>query len=252
MVSRIIGIILIKDNIAVQSINFKNFLPLGRPETILDHLVRWGIDEVVLLDISRDLNFNERFYKNLKNITEKCNIPVTVGGGIKNLNNAKFILSNGGDKIIVNSEFFVRPEIIKKMSRKFGKQSVILSLDVKKVKNKYALYSNNGRKKIDLEFKTLLKNLYKLEVGEVLINSIDRDGSKKGYDLDLLKLVRRNASIPVNFAGGVGKKEDFIKPIKYKISGICCGNYFNFKENSVGIVKDFLSKKFKKNIRYKY
>ena len=116
MRSRIIGLILIKDGLAVQSINFKKFLPLGRVEILMEHLLRWGIDEITLLDITKDIEFKDRFYKNLRNITRNCNVPIAVGGGIKNIKNADFIFANGGDKIIINSEFFNRPKILNDLS----------------------------------------------------------------------------------------------------------------------------------------
>ncbi len=252
MRSRIIGLILIKDGLAVQSINFKKFLPLGRVEILMEHLLRWGIDEITLLDITKDIEFKDRFYKNLRNISRNCNVPIAVGGGIKNIKNADFIFANGGDKIIINTEFFNRPKILNDLSNKYGKQSVILSIDLKKIGNNYFIFINNGRTKMDINFKSFIKKIDYLEIGEVLINSIDRDGSKKGYDLELLKLVKKNVNIPINFTGGVGKKEHFIQPLLLKINGLCCGNYFSFSEKSVFIVKNFLSSKYKNLIRYKY
>lgn len=243
---------MVRNGLAVQSINFRKFLPLGRIETLMEHLLRWGIDEISLLDITRDIKFKDRFYKNLRNISRNCNVPIAVGGGIKNIENADFIFTNGADKIILNTEFFNNPKILNELSNKYGKQSVILSIDLKKIEKNYVIFTNNGRTKININFRNFIKKINSLEIGELFINSIDRDGSKKGYDLELLKFIKKNVSIPINFAGGIGKKEHFIKPLLFRINGLCCGNYFSFTEKSVFTVKNFLSNKYKELIRFKY
>jgi len=249
MTKRIIGIVNIKDGVAVQSINFVNFLPIGDPAIIVDFLYRWGIDEIVMLDISRDINFDKRFFKKLKLYTKNIFVPIAVGGGIKDISHAHYLFRNGADKVIINTEFFNNPDLVKKISNKFGKQSVVISLDFKRVNKKFQIFSNNGRKIEKEKVEKFLDKAQNLGAGELIINSINRDGSKMGFDNSLINFVEKNTNLPFNIVGGAGREEDFAKAMSSQANGICAGNFFLFKEHSVLSTKKYLSSKFKEKIR---
>ena len=246
MKTRIIGVINVLNGIAVQSIKFNQFLPIGNPKIALDYLFSWGIDEIVILNISRQKKDLYIFPDLIKN----CFISVAVGGGIDSIKDIDFLIKSGADKVVINTEAYKNPNLLKITSQKYGKQSLIVSIDVKKVKNKYVVFVNSGKTKSKKSLEETINIAENNGAGEILINSIDRDGTKNGFDFKLTTLVKSYTNLPLNICGGAGKISDFEKIIDFNPSGICAANFFHFKEQRVRVLKNQLfTFKNKKKIR---
>ena len=238
MKSRIIGVINILNGIAVQSVNFKKFLPIGSPKIALEYLYSWGIDEIVLLNITR----NSENLKSVPNLLKNCFVPISIGGGINSIKDVDFLIKNGADKVIINTNLINNKKLPIDISKKYGKQSLIISIDVKKLNTDYIVFTNSGRKNTKKKLEEAIRLAENSGAGEILINSIDRDGSKKGFDLRLIQIAKKHTNIPINICGGAGKVSDFKKALKFKPSGICAANFFHFKEQRVRVLKNELIK----------
>lgn len=240
---RVIASLMIKDDLVVQSIGFKKFLPIGKLEIALEFLEYWDVDEIVILDISATKN-NKVFNSDLiQKISEKVFIPISIGGGVKTLEDVRKIISNGADKVVLNSSVYNNFNLIKECANSFGKQSVIVCIDVKKENDQYIIYTHSGAKRLEIDLVEYLEKIQKYGVGEILINSIDRDGSKEGYDLALISLVCSKSKVPVIALGGAGTTEDMLKVLQNtKVSGVAAGNMFHFIEHSTAVSKSFLRK----------
>mgnify|MGYP001208771857 CR=1 FL=1 len=239
---RIVGVINIISDVVVQSIGFNKYLPIGSPDIAINYLDRWGIDEIVILDIKSSINGETKLYKNLAKFTEKCCVPVSAGGGVKKLKDIENLITNGADKVIINSSFFTNENIVTDGAKEFGSQAIIVSIDVKKIDNEYIVFSHSGSKKINIELSEVIKNAEDKGAGELLINSIDRDGSKKGYDINLIEKVKNITSLPLVCCGGVGKSKHFLDAMYLDTSGLAAGNYFHYNEHSVILLKRYLLK----------
>tara|TARA_B100000780_G_C21087677_1_gene438249 strand:- start:481 stop:1326 length:846 start_codon:yes stop_codon:yes gene_type:complete len=239
---RLIGVVNIIDDLAVQSINFKKYLPIGKPEIYIEYLNNWGIDEIAIVDIKGSLRGKCNIQDKIGMYIKKCFVPVSAGGGIRKFEDVKNLISNGADKVIFNSVAFEDFDLLKKASRKYGNQAIVMSIDIKKVNQKYLIFSKSGTKLISHTFNDVFKIINSGFVGEVYINSIDNDGMMRGYDLNLLKLALQKTNIPTTFIGGVGSPKHILEALKYNVSGLGVGNYFNYFEQSVDYTKKFMSK----------
>jgi imidazole glycerol-phosphate synthase subunit HisF len=241
---RLAACLVVKDGINVQSINFNRYLPIGNPEISAEYLNKWGIDEIILLDISNNKNHNSPDIEMIRRISKKCFVPLAVGGGIKNIEDINSLIRNGADKIVINSLALKKPEIITEASSIFGDQCIIVSIDVKKNEfGEYKVYNHKTKQCLDLNPIDFAKKVAKLGAGEILLNSVDRDGSKKGYDLELVQLITDSVSIPVIAIGGASHPSHFEEGLlKGNASALAAANYFNFTEHSVIITKQYLRK----------
>jgi imidazole glycerol-phosphate synthase subunit HisF len=204
----------------------------------------WSIDEIVLLDISRPERRNpELFDSVVRDFSAKCFVPLCVGGGVRSLDDFKRYLDLGGDKIAINTIALERPELITQGARRFGSQCVVVSIDVRKDADGYRVYKNCGRDATEWRPEDLARQVEKLGAGEILLNSINRDGSLEGYDNDLNLLVVRSVTIPVIVCGGAGKWQDFVDG--FKLGGadaVATTNIYHFTETSIKSAKQYLVK----------
>ena len=270
---RIIPVVLHKDGRIVKSRNFNFFQSVGDPFSLVKRYNSWNLDELIYLNISDNKsNFfyeeknittsstasrktqksrenNKNIFKFLKQLSSQCRMPLTYGGGIKTINTARKILKSGADKFAINTIAIENPNFIKHCSKEFGSQSVVVSIDCKKISGKYTIFYDNGRKKSKKNLVYWIKEIQKLGAGEILMNSIDRDGTGLGFDIKLLKILVKYSNIPIIFMGGAKNKEDFKNILKFKPSGIAAANIFQFTELSYKNIKEYLHK-FNKNIRY--
>ena len=247
--TRIIAIINILNGIVVQSINFKKYLPIGKPSIYIDFLNQWGVDEIVIVDIKGSSKSSCHIKNDLPKYIQKCFVPISAGGGIRSFQDVKKLLNNGADKVIFNSIAFRNFRLLSKTAKTYGSQAVILSLDVKFKNNKIQIFSNSGNKKQSIKIEDLIKRANNEGVGEIFINSIDKDGSMEGYDLKILEEVNRLTNLPITLIGGMGKPSHIAEALKYNVSGLGVGNYFNYLERSVVYSKKYLLKKNYKSIR---
>lgn len=248
---RIIGNVLIKNEIAVQSINFKKYLPIGKPKILIDFLSTWGIDEIIVLDINGSIKDSTYLKDNLKEITKNSNTPISAGGGIKNIKDVENLIRGGADKVVINSNGILNPKLIKKSALEFGNQAVIGSIDVKKVDNNYNVFTHSGTKQSKFSLIETINIYEENQVGEILINSIDNDGLKKGFDIKLIKIIKSQTQLPTIICGGAGNFDHFGKIMKYNLSGIASGNFLSFTEHSIKNLKYYL-KNLKKNNEIRY
>jgi len=199
---RLIPLLLLKDGLLVRSQKFQTHQIIGNPMSTVKRYMDWGVDELILLDISDEKNKNdlrrEDLYQQynsnsiftlLKEISKFCYVPLTFGGGIKNLFQIEKLLLSGADKVSINSAAFLDPKMIENASKKFGSQSIVVSIDVKKVRNGYNVLIFNGKKDTKTSLESWVKKAVDFGAGEILINSIDRDGTAKGFDLRILEKI---------------------------------------------------------------
>ncbi|KJJ85366.1 imidazole glycerol phosphate synthase subunit HisF [Candidatus Omnitrophus magneticus] len=239
---RITAILPIKSGILVQSIAFNKYLPVGKPEIAVEFLNEWGIDEIIILDITATLEGRTPDYDMIKRISKKCFVPLTSGGGIKTIEEMRLLTHFGADKIAINSSALKNPGIIEKAAKVFGSQCVVVSIDARPVStDSYEVYSNSGTiatEKTPAEWARQAENL---GAGEILINSISHDGQKKGYDINLIKAVSNTVSIPVIALGGAGNPRHFLECAKETTaSSLAAGNFFHFTEHSPITLKAYL------------
>lgn len=236
---RLIACLLIKNNLIVQSIGFNKYLPIGNPKFPLEFLNKWDVDEIILLDISAYKEKRKLNLKILESLSKSCFVPLTVGGGIANSEDVQKFIRAGADKVSINSSAISNPKIISEIADIFGSQCVVVSMDCKFDRDSiYRVYGDSGKNSTNLIASEWAKKVESLGAGEILLNSIDRDGSKIGYDINLIKIISDAVSIPVIACGGVGDFSHFAPGIvKGGASAVAAGNIFHYIEHSTIIAK---------------
>jgi len=237
---RIIAKLLIKNDICVQSMGFGRYKPLGKPEVAIAHFNAWGVDEIACLHIDNAGVMDVSYLDKVASYASYCQVPLSVGGGIGSVENAQKALYYGADKVVINSLLHESPEIIYKAAKKFGKQSLVISIDIKKEQNQFIVYTHGGKASVDLPLADTVRLAEDSGAGEILISSIDREGSGEGYALDALLEIRDLVSIPILVGGGYGKPVDIKSVFKAGASGACIGNALHFSEHSVALIKGLL------------
>ena len=227
---RLIPVLLIHRNGIYKSINFSNYKYIGDPLNAIKIFNEKFVDELIILDVNQNKNNSHIDYHFLQDLFSECFVPVTYGGGISSLGEADKILKLGVEKICLNSAVLNNMEIIKDFARNFGSQSIVVSIDVKRnFFGKPEVYNNKMKKfekKLDLE--SYFKVIEDLGAGEILINSIDKDGTMKGMDLNLIDQTQKIVNLPVIYSGGIGSVLDIKKAFTNDISGIAAGSLFLF------------------------
>jgi cyclase len=199
----------------VKTVRFASPNYIGDPINAIKIFNEKEVDEIVFLDISSNTGVMKPNFDLLPDITSECFIPFTYGGGVSTIEDIKKLLNIGIEKISINSHALEDIKIVEKAAGIFGSQSIVVSVDVKKnVFGKYQIYSRDGKKKHTIGIKEYIKQLEEIGAGELFINSIDRDGMMKGYDVDLIRMVTETVSIPVIACGGAGKLDDCAEVIK--------------------------------------
>ncbi len=240
---RIVGMLVIRNGIVVQSSRFKHYLPIGRPEVAIEFLNQWGIDEIIILDITATLEGRTPDFQMIRRVSSFCQVPLTVGGGIHSIDDVIELMRSGADKVAFNSAIFKNPLLLNEAAKKFGQQAVVASIDCSLTKDGYRVFSYANKKTLDMTPAELAHKLQGAGAGEVLINSVDRDGSFLGFDIGLIKDVCESVDIPVICCGGAGKAEHFIEAFEdTSVSAAAAANYFHFTEHSVAIAKSLINK----------
>lgn len=238
--TRIIGVVPVKNGIAVQSIGFKKYLPIGKPEIAINYLDKWGVDEIIVLKL--DGHQQGPFLpEQINRYAKKCHVPLAVGGGVCDLETVKAHIRAGADKIVLNSVVYTNPALVTASSDLFGQQCVIVSIDAKKNHASHTAYSHGGRRDQQVIPVQIAENMQRLGAGEIFLTSIDQDGSKQGYDLPLIQSVASRVSIPLIACGGAGHPQHALDAIKQGASAVAVGNLFHFTEHSVILFKKYLT-----------
>jgi cyclase len=231
---RIIANVVVKDGIVVQSINFNKYLPVGKPEIAIDFFNRWGVDEIIYTDISASVNGNIPDCELVKRMSAKCFVPLTVGGGISDIPHIRELMHCGADKISLNSAAFRNPKLVTAAAHIFGNQCIVISIDAVLVNGKYFVYDYQSKSPTDLSPEKFAGFMEEKGAGEILINSVDRDGSYLGFDHQLINSVCNAVDIPVICCGGAKNAGDFIEVFKHTgVSAAAAANFFHFSEHSI-------------------
>jgi cyclase len=231
---RIIANLVVKDGIVVQSIGFARYLPVGRPEIASDFFNRWGADEIIYTDISASLNGSQPDYHLIKQVSAGCFVPLTVGGGIRDISAIRELMQCGADKICLNSAALNDPDLVTEAAAIFGNQCIIVSIDALQVNGSYFVYDYLKKTTMDLSPEHFAKMMEARGAGEILINSVDRDGSYRGFDQELVNSVCNAVKIPVICLGGAGNAGHFTDVlINTGISAAAAANFFHFSEHSI-------------------
>ena len=243
---RVIACLTILNNIVVQSIGFKKYLPIGKPEIAIEFLNDWGIDEIILIDIGATKYGYKPNLEIIKKVSKFNMVPLTVGGGISDIKDVENLMHCGADKICINSLLNSNLSKVNEISMIFGRQSIVASIDIKEVNGKKGVFNYLNKNILDYDYLEFAKNLEDIGVGEIFINSVDNDGKKQGYDLDLKRSVANALNIPVIGCGGAGSPRHMLELLREtNVSGAVAGNFFHFYEHSVNITKSIIGKQIK-------
>lgn len=239
--SRIIPCLDVKNGRVVKGVNFENLIDAGDPVAQAKFYYEQGADELCFLDISASQENRATMLDMVKKVAQVCFIPFTVGGGIKELQDFSNLLQCGADKVSINSSAIKNPQLISQASNKFGAQAVIVAIDAKKNSaGNYEIFSHGGQRETGIDAIKWAQEAEKLGAGEILLTSIDRDGSKLGYDLELLQKITSTLSIPVIASGGVGNLEHLRDGLNVGASAVLAASIFHFKTFTIAQAKEFL------------
>lgn len=239
---RIIPCLDLKDGRVVKGVNFVNLIDAGDPVEIAETYNSMGADEIVFLDITASYLNKSPMLDTISKASEKVFIPLTVGGGIRGIDDFKLMLSCGADKISVNSAAVKNPSLITEAALRFGSQCVVVAIDAKKNKfGRWNVYLNGGRVDTGIDALEWAAECEKLGAGEILLTSMDKDGTKSGYDIPLTKTISENVNIPVIASGGAGKKEDFAEVLTDgKADAALAASLFHFGIIDMRELKNYL------------
>jgi len=244
---RIIPCLDVKNGRVVKGINFVNLIDAGNPVEQAKFYSENGADEICFLDISASLENRDTIINMVKRTAEEVFIPLTVGGGIKSIKNIQNLLKAGADKVSINSAAIKDPSIIKSSSTYFGSQCIVVAVDVKKNNNNnnnWTVYSHGGTENTGIDAIEWLQNVEALGAGEILLTSMDKDGTKSGFDLEILSMANRILNIPVIASGGVGSVEHFYEGVAFgRADALLAASVFHFNEFSIMDVKNYLKEK---------
>ena len=239
---RIIPCLDVRNGRVVKGVNFENLNDVSSPVELGKYYSDCGADELVFYDITASSDGRKLFTAILKEVAKNIFIPLTVGGGINTIQDFDRVLKCGADKVSVNSGAIKNPDLINEAARKYGNQCVVISVDAKRVDGEFRVFAKGGREDTGIEAIGWIKECVERGAGEVVINSIDTDGVKKGFDLEMLKAVRSAVNVPVIASGGAGGSEDFVTLFK-EIPDIDAGlaaSIFHFGQVKIADLKETL------------
>jgi cyclase len=249
---RLIPVLLLKNGFLVQSKGFRRYQNLGNPLTAVKRFSDWAADELIYLDISKnsvyDMRRDDLGHPNrgdvidiIRDVSLECFMPITIGGMIRTLEHISLRLANGGDKVSINSKALEEPSFITSAANSFGSQCIVVSIDAKIINGAYVVMSEGGRRNTGYDPVKWAKTAEECGAGEILINSIDRDGSRQGYDIELIGNVAEVVSIPVIACGGVGEWSHFMEAFKKtSVDAVAAANIFHYVDQSAYLAKRFL------------
>ncbi len=239
--TRIIPTLLFREFELVKGVKFDSWRRIGSAMTVVKIYNMREVDELIFLDITATLNNYKPDLKNIDEIADECFMPLTVGGGIKTIKDIKNLLSIGADKVAINTAAVLNPQFIQEASQKFGSQCIVVSIDIKKTNNGYRIFTHSGTRATNIDPIYFAKKVEKLGAGEILLTSIDRDGTFKGYNIDLIKSVSKNLSIPVIASGGAGNYKHMLSVLNdTSASAVAAASIFHFTQQTPLEAKKFL------------
>ena len=242
---RIIPCLDVENGRVVKGVNFVDLADAGDPVAQAQLYYEGGADEICFLDITASHEKRKAMLEVVKKTTKNCFIPITVGGGVSSLEDINSLLLSGADKVSINTAAVKDINFIKEASRKFGAHCIVVAVDAKKIsEKKWEVFTHGGRNKTGIDAIEYAKKAQNNGAGEILLTSMDKDGTKSGYDLELLKKITSSLSIPVIASGGVGNLDHLYEGVKEGgASALLAASIFHFGELSIKEVKDYLNSK---------
>lgn len=241
---RIIPCLDIKDGRTVKGINFENIKDAGDPVELAIEYAKQGADELVFLDITATNEKRKTLSELVTRIAKHINIPFTVGGGISSVEDVSILLNSGADKISVNTSAVKHPQLIKELANQFGSQCVVLAIDTKFESNDWYVYLNGGRVKTDLKTIDWAREAVALGAGEILLTSMNNDGTKDGFAIDITKQISEAVNVPVIASGGAGTMQHFKEIFENgKADAALAASVFHYKEIAIPELKKYLKEK---------
>lgn len=241
---RVIPCLDVADGRVVKGVNFQNLRDAGDPVELAKRYFEQGADELTFLDVTATVDNRSTTYDVVRATAEQVFIPLTVGGGIRSVEDVSKLQANGADKVGVNSAAIARPALIAEIADRFGSQVLVLSLDIKRserTESGFVVTTHGGRTETDLDALAWARRAIELGVGELLVNSIDADGTKQGFDLELIRAIRELSTVPVIASGGAGAAAHFPPAITAGADAVLAASVFHNGELSIGDVKAALA-----------
>lgn len=244
LAKRIIPCLDVKDGRVVKGINFVNLMDAGDPVENAEIYDREGADEIVFLDITASSEKRDIILEVVKATAERVFMPLTVGGGVRNIEDIRKLLKAGADKVSVNTAAVKDPPFIKSSAERFGSQCIVVAIDAKRKNRSWEVYTHGGRTPTGIDALEWAKRAEDLGAGEILLTSMDRDGTKDGYDIELTRAVSDSLSIPVIASGGAGNLEHLYEGLsKGKADAVLAASIFHYQEYTIKEAKEYLKKK---------
>ena len=242
LASRIIPCLDVREGRVVKGVRFAGLRDMGAPERLSAYYEYVGADEIVLLDVSASLEGRRALRKTIKAVAEQTFLPLTVGGGIRSVMDAEALFKSGADKISLNTSAVENPSLIRKLADDFGSQSIVVAIDAKKTSQGWGVFTRSGSQKTKWTPTAWAAEAQRLGAGEILLTSIDSDGTKKGFDLDLLSAVRESTTRPLVASGGAGSLDDFVAALKTADAALAAG-VFHSGMVRIPALKKYLKKR---------
>jgi len=244
LAKRIIPCLDIKNGETVKGVNFLDLKEVGNPVEMAIKYSEQGADELVFLDISATEERRKTLIPLVKEIAKNINIPFIVGGGINALENVEELLKNGADKITINSAALSNPNLITEVAKRFGSQCMVLAIDTKFIENQHKVFSNGGKIETNKELFSWAKEVENLGAGEILLTSMNTDGTKAGFAIEITKILSELVNIPIIASGGAGTMQHFEDVFtKTKATGALAASIFHFNEIGIPELKNYLKSK---------
>ena len=241
--NRIIPCLDVKDGRVVKGINFMNLKDAGDPVEQAKIYSDGGADEICLLDISASNENRDTIYEVVEKTSKKCFVPLTVGGGVRSVEDINKLLNCGADKVSINTAAVKNPKVILESSRKFGSQCIVVAIDAKKSKKSWEIFTHGGKISTGIDALEFALEMEKFGAGELLVTSMDKDGTQSGYDIDLVKKISSSVNIPIIASGGVGSLDHLVDGIKSGASAVLAASIFHYGSYSINEAKKYLASK---------
>jgi len=240
--TRIVAVLIVRQGIVVQSFDFNRYLPIGSPVIAIEYLDRWGVDEIVVLDIDATPSARQPEFDRISLYSRYCHVPLTIGGGITEVDDIVRMLQAGADKVVMNTAAVDNPQLIRDGARLFGSQCIVVSVDARCAKlGEYMTMTRSGTESTRYTPVELAKHAEDHGAGEIFLTAVHRDGIRTGYDLELIESVIDAVAIPVITCGGAGHPKHFRQAIDLGVSAVAAANFFHYTEHSVTVCKSFLA-----------
>lgn len=241
---RIIPCLDVKDGRVVKGVNFVDLIDAGDPVEQAKIYEQQGADELCFLDITASSDNRNNFYDVVEKVASTCFMPLTVGGGVRKVDDIRQLLNAGADKVSINTAAIHNPEFVKEAAEKFGSQCIVIAIDAKlNEKGTFSIFTHGGRNDTGIDAVEWAKKMTAYGAGEVLLTSMDRDGTKQGFDIPLTKAISSAVSVPVIASGGVGELQHFVDGVtKAGADAVLAASVFHFGKFTVAQVKEYMQK----------